>query len=79
MPRGQHQRSGQCEESCHGAAVAEHILERRRRVRIEGANIVHATFDHIEIFYNRQRRHSQLEYLSPVEHEIRFTPRPISA
>lgn len=30
-----------------------------------------AIFDFIEVFYNRQRRHSRLEYLSPVEFEAR--------
>jgi len=26
-------------------------------------------FEYIEVFYNRQRRHSYLDYLSPVEYE----------
>jgi transposase InsO family protein len=26
-------------------------------------------FDYIECFYNRQRRHSSLDYLSPAEYE----------
>jgi putative transposase len=26
-------------------------------------------FEYIEVFYNRQRRHSYLGYLSPVEYE----------
>ncbi|MGE5315031.1 MAG: IS3 family transposase [Acidobacteriota bacterium] len=26
-------------------------------------------FDYIEIFYNRQRRHSAINYLSPAEYE----------
>ena len=26
-------------------------------------------FEYIEVFYNRQRRHSYLDYLSPVEFE----------
>lgn len=26
----------------------------------------------IEIFYNRTRRHSQLDYATPIEHELRF-------
>ncbi len=29
-----------------------------------------ATFDYIEIFYNRQRRHSALGHLSPARYEI---------
>ena len=26
-------------------------------------------FEYIEVFYNKQRRHSYLDYLSPVEYE----------
>jgi transposase InsO family protein len=32
-----------------------------------------AISDYIENFYNRQRRHSSLDYVSPVEYELRFT------
>lgn len=28
-----------------------------------------AIFDYLEVFYNRQRRHSSLEYLTPVDFE----------
>ena len=53
------------------------LLNRKKwRTRLDLANDIS---DYIEIFYNRQRRHFQLEYLSPVEHELRFTPTPISA
>jgi transposase InsO family protein len=31
-----------------------------------------AMFDHIEVFHNRQRRHSSLGMLSPVEFELQF-------
>jgi putative transposase len=31
-----------------------------------------AMFDYIEVFHNRQRRHSALGMLSPVEFELRF-------
>lgn len=30
-----------------------------------------AIFEFIEVFYNRQRRHSRLDYLSPHDHERR--------
>lgn len=33
-----------------------------------------AVFEYIEVFYNRQRRHSALEYLSPLEFERRYRP-----
>ena len=46
------------------------------RTRVDLAN---AIFDYIEIFYNRQRRHSQLEYLTPIEHELRFNQTSIPA
>jgi putative transposase len=32
-------------------------------------------FDYIEVFYNRQRRHSAITYVSPAEFERRFTER----
>jgi transposase InsO family protein len=33
------------------------------------------TFDYIEVFYNRQRRHSAIGYVSPAEFERQFTER----
>jgi putative transposase len=33
------------------------------------------TFDYVEVFYNRQRRHSAIGYVSPAEFERRFTER----
>ena len=53
------------------------LLNRKKwSTRLDLAN---AIFDYIKIFFNRQRSHSQLKYLSPVEHELRFTQTPISA
>jgi transposase InsO family protein len=37
-----------------------------------------AVFDYIEIFYNRQRLHSSLGYLTPVEYE-QIYPTPAQA
>ena len=43
------------------------LLNRRRwRTRVELAN---AIFEHLEIFHNRQRRHSSLGMLTPIEFE----------
>jgi putative transposase len=50
------------------------LLDRRRwRTRLELAN---AIFEYLELFHNRQRRHSALGMLSPIEFETRQpTPR----
>jgi transposase InsO family protein len=46
------------------------LLDRRHwRTRVELAN---AIFEYLEIFHNRQRRHSALGMLTPVEFETRF-------
>ena len=36
------------------------------------AQIRRAVFEFIEVFYNRQRLHSSLDYLSPAEYESRI-------
>jgi transposase InsO family protein len=61
---------------CFDNAVAEafwarmqvELLNRRKwRTRVELAN---AIFEYLEIFHNRQRRHSSLGMRTPVEHEM---------
>ncbi len=48
------------------------LLDRKRwRTRIELAN---AIFEYLEIFHNRQRRHSALGMLTPIEFETRHQP-----
>jgi transposase InsO family protein len=43
------------------------LLDRRRwRTRLELAN---AIFEYLEIFHNRQRRHSAIGWLTPIEFE----------
>jgi putative transposase len=43
------------------------LLNRKRwKTRLELTNVI---FDYIEVFYNRQRRHSEPNYVSPVEFE----------
>ncbi len=50
------------------------LLDRQRRsTRVELAN---AIFDYLEVFHNRQRRHSSLRMLTPVEFEARHQPTP---
>ncbi|MFD7406740.1 IS3 family transposase [Streptomyces sp. NPDC059866] len=54
------------------ARVQVELLDRRRwRTRLELST---ALFEYLEIFHNRQRRHSALGILSPVEYELRATP-----
>ena len=38
-----------------------------------------AIFDYLEVFYNRQRRHSTLRYLSPASHEAAHQAVPAAA
>ena len=48
------------------------LLDRKRwRTRVELST---AIFDYLEIFHNRQRRHSSLDMLTPVEFEARRRP-----
>jgi transposase InsO family protein len=65
--------------NCYDNAVAEsffHTLKNEMnlhkpfKTREEAKQ---ALFEYIEVFYNRQRRHSTLGYLSPVEFEKRYT------
>jgi transposase InsO family protein len=40
--------------------------------KFDDAELVKAAiFEYIEVYYNRKRRHSSLEYVSPVEYEKR--------
>lgn len=49
------------------SSMKNELLNRKRwTTRIELSN---AMFDYVEVFYNRRRRHSQLDYLSPIEYE----------
>ena len=62
---------------CYGNAMTESFWGRmqtelrgrqRWRIRLELAN---ATFEYLEILHNRQRRHSSLGILAPIEYELR--------
>ena len=55
-------------ESFWSRMQVEHLDRQRWATRIELAN---AIFDYLEICHNRQRRHSALGYLSPIEFENR--------
>jgi transposase InsO family protein len=52
------------------------LLNRRKwKTRIELAN---AIFEYIEVFYNRRRRHSALEYATPHEYDLARTPQALT-
>lgn len=41
------------------------------------SDVLHETFDYIECYYNRKRRHGTLGYLTPVEFEKHFNKRVV--
>ena len=55
-----------CVESFFGTLKKELVHHRRYRTREEAKQDI---FEWIEVFYNRQRRHSTLGYRSPAEFE----------
>jgi putative transposase len=55
-------------EAFWGRMQTELLNRRRWRTRVELAN---AMFEYLEIFHNRQRRHSALGMLTPIEFETR--------
>ncbi|WP_157457167.1 IS3 family transposase [Cellulomonas fimi] len=55
-------------ESFWSRMQVELLSRRRWRTRIELAN---AMFEYLEIFHNRQRRHSSIGWLTPIEFENR--------
>ncbi len=70
--------------SCYDNAMIEsfwsrmqvELLDRRTwRTRVELAN---AIFEYLEIFHNRQRRHSALGMLSPIEFETRHQTQTVA-
>lgn len=55
-----------CAESIFSTIKRELVY---RRTFVSHAEARHELFDYIEVFYNRQRRHSHINYLSPEEFE----------
>jgi len=62
-------------ESFWSSMQTELLNRRKWKTRLELSN---AIFEYIEVFYNRQRRHSALSYRTPIEHELlsEKTPQP---
>ena len=63
-------------ESFWSSMQIELLNRRKWKTRVELAN---AIFDYIEIFHNRQRRHSALGYRTPIEYELLSDESAISA
>jgi putative transposase len=64
-------RRGQCWDNAVGeswfATLIEELIHRRSGASI--SQVRQAVFEFIEVFYKRQRLHSSLNYLTPVEYE----------
>lgn len=64
--------------NCWDNAPVESVLATRKTELIHRQHYVtreqarSSIFDYIEVFYNRQRRHSSLGYLSPVDYELQL-------
>jgi putative transposase len=63
-------------ESFWSSMQIELLNRKRWKTRVELAN---AIFEYIEIFHNRQRRHSALGYRTPIEYELLSDNDPIAA
>lgn len=63
-------------ESFWSSMQIELLNRRRWKTRVELAN---AIFEYIEVFHNRQRRHSALGYRTPIEYELLFEQDTIPA
>ena len=57
-----------CVESFFGTLKRELVYQRHYATRDEATRDI---FEYIEVFYNRQRRHSTLGYHAPAEYEAR--------
>lgn len=67
-------RKGECldnavAESFFGTLKNELVYHEDYCIRAQARQSI---FEYIEIFYNRQRRHASLNYLTPVEYEARY-------
>ncbi len=70
---------------CWDNAVAESFWGTLKAELIEGEDLAsraqarRAVFEYIEVFYNRRRRHSSIQYRSPLEHEALCAAGPLAA
>jgi len=63
---------------CYDNAVAESFFASYKKELIHTrpwptiSKLLKATFEWIEIYYNNQRRHSAIDYLTPAEYELGY-------
>jgi putative transposase len=57
-----------CAESFFATLKTEEVFHRSYKTRDEAR---HSIFEYIAVFYNRPRRHSFLDYISPEEYELK--------
>ncbi|MGO2313184.1 MAG: IS3 family transposase [Brachybacterium tyrofermentans] len=62
-------------ESFWSSMQIELLNRKKWNTRIELAN---AIFEYIEVFYNRRRRHSSLEYATPNDYDLARTPQALA-
>ena len=62
-------------ESFWSSMQIELLNHRKWKTRVELAN---AIFEYLEIFHNRQRRHSALGYRTPIEYELQSALTPVA-
>ncbi len=63
-------------ESFWSSMQIELLNRKKWKTRVELAN---AIFEYIEIFYNRQRRHSSIDYRTPIEYELHSETTTVTA
>ena len=64
--------------NCYDNAVVESFFSTLKTECVTGVFLTRAQarmviFEYMEVWYNRQRLHSTLGYLSPVDFELKFT------
>ncbi len=62
-------------ESFFATLKTELVFHQQYRTRDEARSDI---FAYIEMWYNRKRRHSSLDYLSPINYESKMTTQPLA-
>ena len=73
-------RKGNCWDNAPAESFFASLRKKlwHRRVFADGAEAEHAVFEYIEVFYNRERLHSSLGYVSPATFESQQPARTVN-